>query len=122
MIYCKKVSFGTKQYADAYITKLQKTSQREKVPVASYLCTKCNCWHLTSWQQPDIDKLIKEFNQSNEKRTKAISEARAIVSDTIMVLSNLKMQQFNIQAKIEKIETQLQELKKQLKKLYQFKI
>ena len=61
--YCKKVYFGSKQQADNYIAKLQKESTRSKVPVRSYLCYKCNSWHLTSWEAPDIENLICQINE-----------------------------------------------------------
>lgn len=61
--YCKKVYFGTQKDADEYIAKLQKTSKRDKVPVNSYLCERCKCWHLTSWTQLDIDKVLKEQDE-----------------------------------------------------------
>lgn len=60
--YCKKVSFATQADADYYIDKLQKTSTRDKVPINSYLCTKCNCWHLTSWEQVDLNKFVEDTN------------------------------------------------------------
>ena len=60
--YCKKVSFATQEDADYYINKLQKTSTRDKVPINSYLCVKCNCWHLTSWEQVDLNKFTEDTN------------------------------------------------------------
>ena len=109
--YCKKVSFATQEYADAYITKLQKTSQREKVPVASYLCTKCNCWHLTSWQQPDIDKLMREVNNENRKHQAEMATARKFCCDALMLANSLKIQNIAIQSKIERLTNQLNEVK-----------
>ena len=60
--YCNKVSFATQEDADYYINKLQKTSTRDKVPINSYLCVKCNCWHLTSWEQVDLNKFTEDTN------------------------------------------------------------
>ena len=45
---CKKVSFCDERYANEYIAKLNKTSQRKLKPVRAYLCEKCFTWHLTS--------------------------------------------------------------------------
>ena len=59
---CKKVYFATQKDADEYISKLQKTSKREKVPVNSYLCERCKAWHLTSWSTPDVKKVIEDIN------------------------------------------------------------
>lgn len=66
-IRCKKVYFGTKEAADNYVTKLQKNSKRDKIPVRSYLCSKCNCWHLTSWEAPDITKIFEEVNDEIDR-------------------------------------------------------
>ena len=111
MIYCKKVSFGTKQYADAYITKLQKTSQREKVPVASYLCPRCNCWHLTSWATPDIEKLMREVNNENRKHQAEMAIAKRFCCDALMLVNSLRNQNITIQSKIERLTNQLNEVK-----------
>jgi len=56
---CKKVYFGTKEVADAFI--LKRSKEGDARPATAYLCHRCNCWHLTSWETPDIDKLIKEI-------------------------------------------------------------
>lgn len=61
--YCKKVAFGTKKDADFYLEKIKKESKRDKIPERSYLCYKCNTWHLTSWEAPDIENLICQINE-----------------------------------------------------------
>lgn len=58
-IPCKKVSFASEKYADFYIDKLKRISQRKKVPVRSYKCDKCNLWHLTSQPHPLEAKVIQ---------------------------------------------------------------
>ena len=63
---CKKVYFGTKEEADRHIEKINKTSVRDKKPVRSYLCHKCHCWHLTSWDAPDILKIVEAINTEIE--------------------------------------------------------
>ncbi|MFZ4415013.1 MAG: hypothetical protein ACOYOV_18145 [Bacteroidales bacterium] len=56
---CKKVYFGTKEIADAFIKK--RSWEKNARPATSYLCHKCNCWHLTSWESPDVERFIKEI-------------------------------------------------------------
>ena len=68
---CKKVYFATQQFADDYIKKLQKTSNRKIVPVGSYLCPICKCWHLTSGTavdlQKEFDKINTELRNENKR-------------------------------------------------------
>ena len=72
--YCKKVAFGTKEAADYYLVKIKRNSKREKVPERSYLCYKCNCWHLTSWEAPDIELLFVQINSEIEELNKSIEK------------------------------------------------
>lgn len=58
---CKKVYFGTKEIADAFIKK--RSGEKNARPATSYLCHRCNCWHLTSWEAPDVEKFIKEIQE-----------------------------------------------------------
>ena len=58
---CKKVYFGTKEAADEHIKK--RSTDKNAKPAESYLCHKCNAWHITSWTSPDVDKVFKEHDQ-----------------------------------------------------------
>ena len=51
---CKKVKFINQEFADSYVAKLQKTSKRNRKPIRSYLCPKCNVWHITSAEEKDL--------------------------------------------------------------------
>jgi hypothetical protein len=55
---CKKVYFRDEQYALEYISKLKKTSCRERKPVRAYLCEKCLNWHLTSIETKDTMEVV----------------------------------------------------------------
>ena len=112
--YCKKVSFSTQEYAESYIEKLHKTSKREKTPVNSYLCTRCNCWHLTSWQSPDIEKLMREVDAEDRKRKQELATAKRFCCDALMLAHSLKIQNATILSKIERITGHLNEVKKHL--------
>ena len=79
--YCKKSSFGTQKFADDYIVKLQKSSNRDKKPVESYLCAKCMNWHITSWEPLDIAELahnlrekLLEFNENGAKAYRELGQ------------------------------------------------
>jgi hypothetical protein len=44
---CKKVKFANEKEAELGLQKIMENSDRDKVPIRSYLC-KCGSWHLTS--------------------------------------------------------------------------
>ena len=111
--YCKKVYFGTQEMADAYIAKLNKTSTREKVPVESYLCHTCNCWHLTSWQSPDIAKFIDDTNAELdafradydyvfEHNMQVMDYMAKLYQDAQIEIANLKVDNFRLQKQLRK--------------------
>lgn len=113
---CKKVSFGTKEFADAYIAKLQKESKREKKPINSYLCVKCNCWHLTSWEQVDVMKFVKEtneeleeiikiYNSEYEKDVEMLGKVETILQNTLIENNNLKLENYKLKHKLTKLKT-----------------
>jgi len=69
-IECKKVSFINENYANSYIKKLKKTSNRDIKPVRSYLCEDCLKWHLTSIQSNEVTQLVyRERQIKNLKKT-----------------------------------------------------
>lgn len=81
-IICRKVSYGLQKFADYDIERLKK-STRSVVPIRSYLCTKCNTYHLTS-SNLDRNIFIQELIKSNllmqdklEKVTRDLSELKS---------------------------------------------
>jgi len=71
---CKKVYFATQQFADDYIKKLQRTSSRDVMPVESYLCSICSCWHLTSWSAVDLQKEFDRVNSELRTENKILKQ------------------------------------------------
>jgi len=62
MNICKKTAYSTKEFADDDIKRFQKKNRINK-PTKSYLCQRCNMWHITSNNSvlfEKIDKLEKE--------------------------------------------------------------
>ena len=113
--YCKKVSFATQKFADTYIEKLQKTSTRRKVPINSYLCTKCNCWHLTSWEVVDISKVVRElndelrkiedeYNENYDKNLKILKDVELKIQDLIIESNNHKLENYKLRKRLSKYE------------------
>jgi catalase (peroxidase I) len=45
---CFKASFANENFAEQFVQKLIKTSNRKVKPQRAYLCEKCFNWHLTS--------------------------------------------------------------------------
>jgi len=60
---CGKVSFGTEKDALFYIDKLQRTSERELVPIRAYLCQYCTNWHLTKVVDKTTGNIIDGLNK-----------------------------------------------------------
>lgn len=69
---CKKVSFADEKFAQIYIDKLQKTSNRRLIPVRAYLCEKCLLWHLTSIESRENMQLVYKERQINNLKAKVI--------------------------------------------------
>ena len=69
---CKKVSFADEKFAQTYIDKLHKTSNRRLIPVRSYLCEKCLLWHLTSIESRENMQLVHKDRQINNLKSKII--------------------------------------------------
>lgn len=70
---CKKVSFADEKYAQMYIDKLQKTSNRKLKPVRSYLCEKCFNWHLTSIESRENLQLAHKEKQIFNLKNKVVN-------------------------------------------------
>ena len=56
---CNKTRYITEKYALLDIERIQKKSNRDKIPQRAYFCKKCNGWHLTSHK--DFKTQIEEF-------------------------------------------------------------
>jgi hypothetical protein len=57
-VVCKKVSYSSEEFADSDI-KLFNMENRRLKPTRSYLCLKCNTWHLTS--SPISSLVVKRY-------------------------------------------------------------
>ena len=108
-VFCKKVSFSDEKQAQIHIDKLAKTSRRGKIPIRSYKCQKCECFHLTSQIKNEDgkkflikivelesliklkDKEIESFKKTIEKRGKVIEQNEKKIS-----VLNLKLKVFNL--------------------------
>ena len=103
---CKKVYFATQQFADDYIKKLQRTSSRDVMPVESYLCSICSCWHLTSWTSPDIKKEFDQINAELEATEEMINRHIKIINDLVDKIKyenqGLKIENFNLKNELTK--------------------
>lgn len=54
---CTKVKFATESFALDYIKRLQKHSDRDKIPLRCYFCEICKAWHLTSLKANVVSKI-----------------------------------------------------------------
>lgn len=53
---CKKTSYSSEVFANKDLKRLQ-SSKRNNIPTRSYLCPKCNTWHLTSDNKVLFDRI-----------------------------------------------------------------
>lgn len=80
---CKKVRFANEKFAQEYIDKLAKTSNRIRKPLRAYLCPFCKTWHLTS----HIDR-NDQFADSAAEELKKKNIIIKILQDRIHNLKN----------------------------------
>jgi uncharacterized protein YlaI len=71
---CTKVSYGSKKFADDDIKRIAKKSTRTNVPIRSYLCTKCNTWHLT--RRVDFVVTIETLTEKVKKQKEFITNLK----------------------------------------------
>ena len=102
---CKKVSYSSEKFAQYDINRL-KNSTRSVIPIRTYLCVKCNTWHLTSSALDnavliqDLIKLNLLLENKNEKALKQLSDLKAEIrknyskkgddNKNVILLSKLK--------------------------------
>lgn len=75
---CKKVRFANEKFAQEYINKLSRTSNRERKPLRAYLCPFCLTWHLTS----QIDR-NDQFTDDHKAELKKKNEIIRTLQDRI---------------------------------------
>lgn len=92
---CNKTYFSDEKQAQIYIDKLANTSTRKSVPVRSYLCSKCSCWHLTSKGDNNIVRntfaRVEELEIESQKKDELISELQKKLSIKESVISALHL-------------------------------
>lgn len=115
MIYCKKTSFGTKAFADEYLAKIERESKRPKIPIRSYLCPKCNNWHLTSWEavdidnvaetiQADLDAIQETYEAQFEEDMKQMKLATTSLENVNVFYHNMRLENVKLKKEIEKLK------------------
>lgn len=92
---CKKVKFIDEEFANQYIQKLQKTSNRKLKPVRAYLCEKCLTWHITSIEtissklpKLEQDRLLAKEQKQKEYEQKGIEIAKQKQEEKYNKLNN----------------------------------
>lgn len=60
-----KVKYSSENLAIIDIERIQKKSNRDKVPIRAYLCNECGSWHLTSKQRRQ-DIVVSELKSEIE--------------------------------------------------------
>lgn len=92
---CKKTKYGTEKFALNDLERIRNSKvQREKVPVAVYLC-KCGSWHLTS--QKNWNVVIAEL----EAQIKKLLDEKQVLQNE---KSELELKNKALQSSIQKAE------------------
>jgi len=110
---CKKVYFGTKKIADDFIKK--RSNEKDARPATSYLCHLCNCWHITSWEAPDIVHFIKQVNEDIEAIEREyykqydqdndhIEFCLRASQDATIIVANLRLENYKLKKQLEKLQ------------------
>lgn len=76
---CKKVSYSTEKFADADIKRFKFIDDGRNKPIRSYLCIKCNTWHLTS--KVDFEATILALTIENESLRTTVNDLKTKISD-----------------------------------------
>jgi uncharacterized protein YlaI len=85
---CTKVYFADEKNANAYIEKLNKTSDRKLKPIRAYLCEKCFNWHLTSIESYENMQLVYKERQIKNLKDK-INKQEEVKNDLIKLLQTI---------------------------------
>lgn len=64
---CTKTKFADEASEEFYISKLKRTSVRDRVPLRAYLCQYCCCWHLTSKVDTHQPIKVLEIEKENDR-------------------------------------------------------
>jgi len=107
---CKKVYFATKAAADYHIKK--KSGEGGSRPAHSYLCFKCNCWHITSWTELDINAFIDQFNSEVDEVNKYMESC---FNSDIQLMIDMGNELVDLRNKNKKLELEVYNLKHQKK-------
>ena len=77
---CKKTKFASREIADSHVKKFNESiRKRETTPIRSYLCEKCNCWHVTS-KDTIKDALLKEAKNEILALNRKVSERDILIA------------------------------------------
>lgn len=114
--YCKKTSFPDEKTANYYLDKIKKSSRRSKVPVYSYLCSKCFAWHLTSWEQPDIIKMFEELNQFVDECNEWIDTEIEAFKTGVNLMKDTSCENYNLKKEIRDLKKKIASLEDEIKK------
>lgn len=81
---CEKVRYGSKQFAEMDIVRIQSKSQRSKVPQRAYFCHECHSWHLTSQ--------LSEIQMEDKQRIQFLLKENEMLKDKNKQLENQNIQ------------------------------
>lgn len=84
---CKKVAYANEKLANEDVERIQAKSIRDKKPIRSYKCKKCDLWHLTS--SPNFKTLYEDLLKEYRQKT-AAGYAKSLELKLFKLQSKLK--------------------------------
>lgn len=93
MFQCRKTAYHSEQFALKDIERIANSSKRETKPIRTYLCKRCNLWHLSSqkeFKDEIIIRLQNELDQKN-KEIKLLIEENELLKKTNKNETNIEI-------------------------------
>ena len=112
-IECIKTKYSTEKLANEDIQRIQKTSDRSKIPHRCYYCFNCYGWHLTSTNSIEEKKIIflkKEIEKQqvlNDSLNKTIEKKVSVINLLMEKIENQKSALYQQHQLISKIKNKI---------------
>lgn len=76
---CKKVSYSSEDFANQDIKRFKFIDDGRRKPIRSYLCNKCNTWHITS--RINLEATILSLTIENESLRTTVTDLQTKIKD-----------------------------------------
>lgn len=91
---CKKAKYHSEEFALLDIAKFNRFSKGKRVPQRTYLCTKCNTWHITSQGGRIQNNIISEQEKTIDNQQEQIRQLKEVFQKKSEEVSALKKEKY----------------------------